>query len=263
MAITSTTLAVAAGRGDLTLVLASASGAVTGNTIVIGGEYLQQTGAAVGVIIPVRRGLQGSASIPHAAATVVKMGLASDFNLAEPTQAAVYVDGTTVTGDGSSGTPLSAVDATGGVTLAGDNAFTGANSMAQSLTFATTTGVRSSTTTAETFVIQGYDVDGTAYKTFATVTNGNTPSMAIAAPSGGTLSVAATTLSQGGNAISLAGALTTAGAFATTITTTGTTGVTLPTTGTLLVGNGVSAGPFTSITSITVVNGLVTALTGS
>ncbi len=97
--------------------------------------------------------------------------------------------------------------------------------------------------------------------------------------------------------------LITAGAFAITLTSTGTTGVTLPTTGTLatlagvevlsgktlttpvigaatgtsvdLSGDckaatyhvgataGVSAGPFTTISGITVVNGIVTALTGS
>lgn len=38
-----------------------------------------------------------------------------------------------------------------------------------------------------TLVFNAYDVDGAAYKTFATLTNGNTPSFALAFPAGGTL----------------------------------------------------------------------------
>lgn len=49
--------------------------------------------------------------------------------------------------------------------------------------------LKTDTTTAHTAVLQAYDVDGTAYKTFATLTNGNTPSLAIAAPAGGTVSI--------------------------------------------------------------------------
>lgn len=49
------------------------------------------------------------------------------------------------------------------------------------------TSIKTDTTTAHTALIQAYDVDGAAYKTFATLTNGNTPNFDISAPSGGTL----------------------------------------------------------------------------
>ena len=49
--------------------------------------------------------------------------------------------------------------------------------------------IRTSTTTAQTMLFQAYDVDNTTYRTFQTFTNGNTPSMAIAAPSGGTITI--------------------------------------------------------------------------
>lgn len=50
----------------------------------------------------------------------------------------------------------------------------------------------------------------------------------------GTTAITTSTTHIGGQAVTLGGALTTSGAFATTITTTGTTSVTLPTTGTLV-----------------------------
>lgn len=83
------------------------------------------------------------------------------------------------------------------------------------------------TTNAHTLLVQGYDVDGTAYKTFATVTNGNTPDLTVAPPSGGTVTLQATTFKSSD----------------------GTSGAT--------------AGPFTTVASISVKNGLVTVLTGS
>src|SRR5690349_19744723 len=53
--------------------------------------------------------------------------------------------------------------------------------------------LRTDTTTGHTAVLQAYDVDGAAYKTFATLTNGNTPTMATLPPSGGTIALSATT----------------------------------------------------------------------
>lgn len=115
MAATTTTLAVAMRVSDLTAVLASATGAVTGNMILIGGEYMIQTGPAVGEIIPVARGKNGSAQIAHAVSTSVRMGIASDFNVPDPIQAGVFTDAS-LTGDGSSARPLSSVgDGTGDV----------------------------------------------------------------------------------------------------------------------------------------------------
>lgn len=45
------------------------------------------------------------------------------------------------------------------------------------------------TTTAQTALLRAYDVDGAAYLTFATLTNGNTPSFTLQAPAGGTLNL--------------------------------------------------------------------------
>lgn len=66
---------------------------------------------------------------------------------------------------------------TGGYTPAGD------------ITLANGKAIQPDTTTAHTAVFKAYDVDGVAYKTFATLTNGNTPSFAIAAPTGGTVTI--------------------------------------------------------------------------
>lgn len=61
--------------------------------------------------------------------------------------------------------------------------------------------IQTDTTNAHTALIQAYDVDGAAYKTFGTLTNANTPSFALSAPSGGTLSGDFTTLAIAGKAI--------------------------------------------------------------
>lgn len=57
------------------------------------------------------------------------------------------------------------------------------------LTVKTAGAVRTDTTTAHTAKIQAYDVDGTAYKDFITLTNGNTPDLTIAPPSGGSITL--------------------------------------------------------------------------
>ncbi len=62
-------------------------------------------------------------------------------------------------------------------------------SFSDDVTIATGKAIKTDTTTAHTALFQAYDVDGTAYKTFATLTNGNTPSFAIAAPAGGTVAI--------------------------------------------------------------------------
>lgn len=61
------------------------------------------------------------------------------------------------------------------------------------------------TTAADAFTIRAYDNDNTTYRIFATLTAGNTPSMAIAAPSGGTLTVSADTYSTTSNCADSAG----------------------------------------------------------
>jgi hypothetical protein len=49
------------------------------------------------------------------------------------------------------------------------------------LTIKTAGAIRTGTTAANTLLLQAYDVDGTAYTTFATLTAGNTPTMDLAA----------------------------------------------------------------------------------
>lgn len=57
------------------------------------------------------------------------------------------------------------------------------------ITIANGKAIKTDTTTAHTALIQGYDVDGTAYVTFGTITNGNTPSFALSAPAGSSMSI--------------------------------------------------------------------------
>ena len=47
--------------------------------------------------------------------------------------------------------------------------------------------IKTDQTNAHTALIQAYDVDGAAYLTFLTLLNGNTPSLTLAEPSGGSL----------------------------------------------------------------------------
>ena len=67
---------------------------------------------------------------------------------------------------------------------------------AANLTLVDTGALRTTTTTANTGLIQAYDVDGTTYRSFITLTNGNVPSMALAAPSGGTATLSGLTVSS-------------------------------------------------------------------
>lgn len=69
----------------------------------------------------------------------------------------------------------------------------------KSLTIDTGAALKTDTTTAHTALFQAYDVDNTTYRTFGTLTNGNTPSLDLSAPSGGTLTVSATSLTTSGN----------------------------------------------------------------
>ena len=79
MAITATTLASAVGVGDLSIAVASATGAAIKNVIQIDNEFLTQTADASGTTLAVRRGEQGSYNQTHNVGAVVLMGLASDF----------------------------------------------------------------------------------------------------------------------------------------------------------------------------------------
>lgn len=77
--------------------------------------------------------------------------------------------------------------------------------------FTTGTALQSATGAASTVLFQAYDVDGTAYKTFMTLTSNNTPTLGIVAPSGGTIAIDGASI----------GAVTPGSGAFTTITTTG------------------------------------------
>lgn len=90
MSFTATTLSSAVAVGDLTIKVASATGATKGNVININGEYLVQTADADGTVLAVgRRGQEGTYNQTHAASSVVLMGLPSDFPAAPPGAATV------------------------------------------------------------------------------------------------------------------------------------------------------------------------------
>lgn len=91
---------------------------------------------------------------------------------------------------------------TGGYTPAGD------------ITLANGKAIETDTTTGHTATLKAYDVDGAAYKAFLTLTNGNTPSMAIAAPSGGTVTIDGSTIGATTPAAATVTALTQTGAGA-------------------------------------------------
>lgn len=75
------------------------------------------------------------------------------------------------------------------LTVQGTLTTTGSITDNADLTLANGKAVQSDTTTGHTALLKAYDVDGAAYKTFLTLTNANTPSMAIAAPSGGSVTI--------------------------------------------------------------------------
>jgi len=80
MALNNTTVAAAVLQNDVTLNLTATTGNAVGNLIRVDNEYMVQTGPAVGTFIPVRRGLEGSAVLPHNILANVNMGLFSDFS---------------------------------------------------------------------------------------------------------------------------------------------------------------------------------------
>ena len=79
MAFNTTTLSSACGLNDTLINVASATGAAIGNYIELDGEMMQQQAAANGTLIPVRRGINGTATIAHVLTANVQMGLPSDF----------------------------------------------------------------------------------------------------------------------------------------------------------------------------------------
>ncbi len=94
---------------------------------------------------------------------------------------ATVTDNTLVRYDGTTGKRAQktsiAVDDSNNMSGAGD------------ITITTAKAIKTDTTNAHTMLMQVYDVDGAAYVTFLTATNANTPTVVLAAPSGGTLTI--------------------------------------------------------------------------
>jgi|SRR6185369_7800515 len=89
-----TTLASACGAGDQSINVTSATGFAVGQTIMVDGEYMVQTGAANGTVIPVQRvGQGGSIVSAHPILASVVTGTATEFPPPQqgwPTNPALY-----------------------------------------------------------------------------------------------------------------------------------------------------------------------------
>ena len=57
------------------------------------------------------------------------------------------------------------------------------------ITFTNGAGIRTGITASDTALLAAYDVDNTIYRTFGTLTAGNTPSLALSAPAGGAMTL--------------------------------------------------------------------------
>lgn len=79
MALTSTTLASALTADALKLQVTSATGFAVGNILRVDNEFMEQTAAASGTVIPVKRGIYGSAVKAHAVLADLTTGLPNDY----------------------------------------------------------------------------------------------------------------------------------------------------------------------------------------
>jgi hypothetical protein len=97
MALTNTTLAAACGLNDTTIRVTSATGFADKQLIRIDAEIMAQAGTpstTSPTVIPVRRGLEGTAQLAHGILANVATGLVTDFPVPPPGQvAALAPDG--------------------------------------------------------------------------------------------------------------------------------------------------------------------------
>jgi len=134
------------------------------------GDAFQITNAGTGYDI---NGTSGTWYVTKAGAITAASGAFSGAL----SSASFGVTGATTLGDGTSTVAV----ATSSWDVSSAGAFSGVASMALTgdATFATTKGIKSSTTTAETMLIQAYDVDNTTYRPGITLTNGDVIAVAI------------------------------------------------------------------------------------
>jgi hypothetical protein len=130
MALTSTTLAAPCAANDTKITVASPTGFAVGNVILVENEVMQQTAAAAGAVVSVRRGLEGTVQGAHATAAFVATGLGSDFPGPTPGQEVTYGPGAP---DGSTAASYT-YSAAGAITpVAGTHVLNGAAAIAMTL----------------------------------------------------------------------------------------------------------------------------------
>jgi hypothetical protein len=90
MAAVATTLAAPCALSDTKITVASAAGFAVGNVVLVENELMNQSAPAAGLVVPVRRGLDGTVQGAHATGAFVASGLGSDFPGPAPGQEVVY-----------------------------------------------------------------------------------------------------------------------------------------------------------------------------
>ena len=90
MALTTTTLAAAVAVNDTSISVASATGFAKGEYVRVGDEWMLQTAAAIGTIIPVFRGVNTTVNKAHATGANVTVGTGDEFAAPAPTLGAAY-----------------------------------------------------------------------------------------------------------------------------------------------------------------------------
>jgi len=88
--LTATTLGAASATGDTSLRVVSTTGFAKGKIIQVDGEFFKQTADAVGLVVPVRGGDQGTYCQAHGIGSAVFVGDGSDFANAPPGTAITF-----------------------------------------------------------------------------------------------------------------------------------------------------------------------------
>jgi len=90
MAAIATTLGAPCAVSDTKITVASATGFAVGNVVLVENELMNQSAPAAGLVVPVRRGLDGTVQGAHATGAFVASGLGTDFPGPAPGQEVVY-----------------------------------------------------------------------------------------------------------------------------------------------------------------------------
>ncbi len=120
-------------------------------------------------------------------------GTAPNLNIAASTHGTVTIDGAVVGGVTPAAGSYTTLSSSGLSTL---NSLTVTTTTTHSgdVTIANGIAIKPDTTNAHTALLQAYYTTGTAYETLATLTNGTTPSLSIAASTHGTVAIDGATL---------------------------------------------------------------------